>query len=85
MKISLKIFFDSPNYNNNKCYEKFVTKFIIYLYFFISSVLLLTVQISAQDDLNLLDLFLNSLDDFTSIFIVLKDVKHIVRFHSILK
>lgn len=85
IKLNLKLFFDFSNYSHNKSYEKFVTKFLIYVYLYISSMLILTVNAKNEEELNLLDYFLNIFDEFTSIFFKFSEVKIIIDFHSTLR
>jgi hypothetical protein len=84
---SLKLFFDSSNYNNNKGYEKFVSKFIVYLYYFISTVSILTLNINSSDknSLDFIDFIFNSFEEFTGIFFTFKNVKFLTEFNTQLK
>jgi hypothetical protein len=82
---ALKLFFDSNNYNNNKGYEKFVSKFIVYLYYFISTVAILTMNNVDQASLNNIDLLFNCFDEFTGIFFSFINVKFLVEFNTHLK
>ena len=54
----LKIYFGKENYNSNKNYEKNITKFVVFIYLFIISVLLINMELTENE--------FNSLDEFTA-------------------
>lgn len=85
VKINLKMFFDTQNFNNNRSYEKFIVKFIIYLYFYISSLLVLLLNIKDKNELSLITNNLNIMDECIGIFLSLSDNKIISQYNEIIK
>ena len=45
----IKIYFDKEHYNNNKNYERYINKFMIYLYLYICAVILITQEMDKSE------------------------------------
>jgi hypothetical protein len=76
----IKIYFDKDNYNSNKNYEKNITKFVVFVYLFLISVLLITLELTEKE--------LSSLDEFTAYineFTGFKQIKYFDSFYMLLK
>ena len=76
----LKMYFDRDNYNSNKNYEKNITKFVVFIYLFLISVLLITIELTEKE--------LFSLDEFTAYInecTGLKQMKYFDSFYTLLK
>ena len=81
----MKLFFERDNFNNNRSYEKPIVKFTIYVYILGCVLLMLMNTLNGEAELACLDGFLNSIDEISSIFFKLKEVKFIAQFHQIVR
>jgi hypothetical protein len=62
----MRLYFDKENFNNNKSFEKYITKFGIYIYLFITNALLLTLKLN-NIDFEILDDILNTISQYCGI------------------
>lgn len=81
----MNLFFDCANYNNNKAYEKPITKFLIYVYFIIITYLILSEIILSKEELKQIDDILQVIDEYLIIFVNVKKIKFIEEMHLNLK
>lgn len=82
----MKLFFNSFNYNHNKSFEKFTSKFMIYIYYFNSCLILLNLKFENDSEMvKIFDDFFKSFDEFVGIFFKMSENKMLTHFHNQLK
>jgi hypothetical protein len=83
--MTVKLFFDKDNYNNNRSYEKPVTKFIIYIYLISCTHLLFMTGNISEEDVLYFDNFFRWFDNVIGIFFKMSEIRFLVDFHQIVK
>jgi len=82
----MKLFFNSFNYNHNKSFEKFTSKFMIYVYYLNCCLLVLNLKFENDSEgIKIFDDFFKSFDEYVAIFFKMSENKLLTDFHKELK
>jgi hypothetical protein len=78
----MKFFFDPSNYNYNKAFEKYISKILVFIYSYLISMVVITLDFKNEKDLDIMENIITIFDEFCGLFFTFKSVKIINDFHE---